>query len=241
MTALEASQVDAETKSAGRGVPSRTPAGPLLRLDQVQAATVVEQPFRHIVGVNVVDAGQASAIDRDFPDIRKSGFFVTEDLEDCGPAMQALLDEIAAPEFSRIVGEKLGLDLVGRPQMAMVRKWSGPRDGRPHTDGLDKAATALIYLNDHWDGGAGALRYLEGPDVDGPGTEAIPPVFGVLTAFARSDTSWHGHPTFVGERRVIQLFWMVDEAAAGRKKRRHKRQSFWRFLRPALKENAVTG
>ena len=206
MTALEASQVDAETKSAGRGVPSRTPAGPLLRLDQVQAATVVEQPFRHIVGVNVVDAGQASAIDRDFPDIRKSGFFVTEDLEDCGPAMQALLDEIAAPEFSRIVGEKLGLDLVGRPQMA-----------------------------------AGALRYLEGPDVDGPGTEAIPPVFGVLTAFARSDTSWHGHPTFVGERRVIQLFWMVDEAAAGRKKRRHKRQSFWRFLRPALKENAVTG
>ncbi len=240
MAALDASQVDAGTKSSSRKA-SPALAAPLLRLDQVLAAEVVDTPFRHVIGMNVVDPAQAAAIDRDFPNIRKSGFFETEDLDDCGPAMRALLDEIAAPEFSRIVGEKLGIDLVGRPQMAQVRKWSGPRDGRPHTDGLDKAATCLIYLNDHWDGGAGALRYLEGPDVDGPGAEAIAPVFGALTAFARSDSSWHGHPTFVGERRVIQLFWMVDEAAAGRKKRRHKRQSFWRFLRPALKENAVTG
>lgn len=236
MAALDVSEPEARTKPS-----TATPGGPFLRLDQVAAADVIDKPFRHIVGSGVVDPAQSGAIDRDFPDIRKSGFFETHDLEHCGPAMQALLDEIAAPEFSRLVGDKLGIDLVGRPQMAMVRKWSGPRDGRPHTDGLDKAATALIYLNDAWDGGAGALRYLEGPDVDGPGTEAIPPVFGMLTAFGRADNSWHGHPTFVGERRVIQLFWMVDEAAAGRKKRRHKRQSFWRFLRPALKDTSAAG
>jgi hypothetical protein len=226
MAAIDTSQVEAAGKSSRPKVSK--PKAPLLQLDKVAAAGVIDKPFRHVVGAAVVDSSQAATIER-------------EDIEGCGPAMDALLDEIAAPEFSRIIGEKLGIDLVDRPQMLMVRKWSGPRDGRPHTDGLDKAATCLIYLNDDWDGGAGALRYLEGPDVEGPGTEAIPPVFGMLTAFARSDSSWHGHPTFVGERRVIQLFWMVDEAAAGRKKRRHKRQGFWRFLRPALKDGVSNG
>src|ERR1700761_529837 len=204
-----------------------------LRLDLVERAEMIEAPFRHLRSANVLDPPAAAAIHRDFPPIRKSGFFPAEGLA-CGPAFQALLDAMAAPAFSRMVGDKLGIDLTQRPQMAMVRKWSGPRDGRAPTDGLDKVATALLYLNPPWTSPAGALRYLEGPDLDGPGTTPIPPTFGALTCFARSDRSWHGHKPFVGERRVIQLFWVVDEAAAGRKKSRDKRQGFWRFLRPSL-------
>jgi hypothetical protein len=75
------------------------------------------------------------------------------------------------------------------------------------------------------------LRYLVGPDQDGLGTSAIAPVFGVFTAFASSGTSWHGHPLFVGERRVVQVFWVRDEAAAERKAQEHGRQSLWRMLR----------
>jgi SM-20-related protein len=204
-----------------------------LRLDLVERIETVEAPFRHLKAGNVLDPRAAAAIHRDFPAIRKSGFIPADDL-DCGPAFKALLDALAAPAFSRILGDKLGIDLGSRPQMAMVRRWSGPRDGRAHTDGLDKAATALLYLNPDWADGAGALRYLEGPDLDGPGSAPIPPLFGALTCFARSDRSWHGHKPFVGERRVIQLFWMVDGAAMQRKQRRHRRQGFLRFLRPAM-------
>ena len=65
-----------------------------------------------------------------------------------GPAFQKLLDDVRSPEFSRIVGEKLDRDLLNRPQMIVVRKWSALKDGNPHTDGMDKVATALVYLND---------------------------------------------------------------------------------------------
>ena len=100
-------------------------------------------------------------------------------------------------------------------------------------DGLDKVATALVYLNDDWrPEEGGALRYLESEDLDGPGTDPIPATFGAFTAFARSDTSWHGHKPFAGERRVVQLFWLVDEAAAARKDKRHKRTHILKALWP---------
>ncbi len=117
--------------------------------------------------------------------------------------------------------------------MIVVRKWSATKDGRPHTDGLDKVATALVYLNDDWTADGGALRYLESADIDGPGSAPIPARYGAFTAFARSDSSWHGHKPFAGERRVVQLFWLVDEAAAARKDKRHKRphvlKALWTF------------
>lgn len=202
----------------------------LLRIDRIRNATVSDEPFRHVLATDVVSPDFAGALHRDMPEITKTGFFEAEGL-DCGPWFKALLDAMAAPAFSEIIGKKLGLDLVSRPQLLMVRKWSGPRDGRPHTDGVDKAATALLYLNPAWESYEGALRYLQGPDLEGPGTAPIPPVFGTLTAFARSETSWHGHPQFIGERRVIQLFWMVDEAALARKHSRHHRQLFVRWFR----------
>ena len=46
--------------------------------------------------------------------------------------------------------------------------------------------------------------------------------------------AWQNAGKSVGERRVIQLFWMVDGGAMQRKQRRHRRQGFLRFLRPAM-------
>lgn len=203
----------------------------MLNLEKLAERPTTRAPFPHLTADGLLAEADREALNRDFPDERRSGFFPVEQLT-YGPAFAKLLEDVKSPEFSRIVGAKLDRDLVDRPQMIVVRKWSASKDGNPHTDGQDKVATALVYLNDDWGAENGALRFLEGPDLDGPGTDPIPPRFGAFAAFARSDTSWHGHKPFAGERRVLQVFWLVDAAAAERKNRRHQRTNFFKSLWP---------
>ncbi len=203
----------------------------MLKLDVLAAQPATPTPFTHVTAVGLLDESDREALARDFPEERRTGFFPVEQLT-YGPAFEQLLQDVRSPAFSRIVGEKLGRDLVSRPQMIVVRKWSATKDGNPHTDGKDKVATALVYLNDDWGEGAGALRFLETSDLDGPGTATIPPRYGAFAAFARTDSSWHGHKPFAGERRVLQIFWLVDGDAAERKNRRHARSKLIKSLWP---------
>jgi hypothetical protein len=204
----------------------------MLNLAALAATPPTPEPFNHIEAEGLLDEADRDGLAADFPDPKKTGFFPVEELT-YGPRFAQLIAHMRTPEFSRIVGEKLGKDLLSRPQMIVVRKWSALKDGRVHTDGLDKVATALIYLNDDWNPEAGgALRFLAGPDLDGPGTPPIPARYGGFAAFARSDSSWHGHKPFAGERRVVQLFWLVDEAAAARKDKRHRRTHFLKAIWP---------
>ncbi len=201
----------------------------MLRLDVLAEQPTTLAPFPHLTAQGLLGDAEKAQLARDFPDEGKTGFFPVEQLS-YGPAFRQLLDELDAPEFSRIVGGKLDRDLVDRPKMIVVRKWSAAKDGRPHTDGRDKVATALVYLNDDWASEGGALRFLEGPDLDGPGADPILARYGGFAAFARADDSWHGHKPFVGERRVVQVFWLTDADAAVRKTRRHKRSNFLKAL-----------
>ncbi len=203
----------------------------MLRLEALTSRPATLSPFRHLTAEDLLPDAAREALARDFPDPKKTGFFPIEGLS-YGPAFAELLADVRAPAFSRAVGEKLERDLEHRPQMIVVRKWSAAKDGGVHTDGQDKVATALIYLNDDWTAEGGALRFLAGPDLDGPGTDPIPARYGRFAAFARADDSWHGHKPFAGERRVLQIFWLVDDAAAERKTRRHKRTAFWKALWP---------
>ena len=136
------------------------------------------------------------------------------------PSFKALLEEVRSEPFARAIGDKLGINLIGKPSWVTVRKWSALKDGRPHTDGADKLASALIYLN-HEGGSGGNLRFLAGPDQDGPGTDEIDPSFGNFIAFPRLANSWHGHTPYEGERRVVQIAWLVNEDAVARKAKRH--------------------
>ena len=204
------------------------PQSAVLQLDRLAAQPATPAPFRHLTADGVLATEAKEDLARDFPDESKAGFFPVEQLS-YGPSFARLLDDLRAPEFSRIVGEKLNRELVDRPKMIVVRKWSAAKDGRPHTDGQDKVATALVYLNDDWTVDGGALRFLEGPDLDGPGADPIPARYGGFAAFARADDSWHGHKPFAGERRVVQVFWLKDEDAAARKTRRHKRNNFFKL------------
>ncbi len=204
------------------------PESALLQLDRLAEQPATPVPFPHLTAVGVLAAEAKQDLARDFPDETKAGFFPVEQLS-YGPSFAKLLDDLHQPDFSRIVGEKLNRDLVDRPKMIVVRKWSATKDGRPHTDGQDKVATALVYLNDDWTADGGALRFLEGPDLDGPGSAPIPARYGGFAAFARADDSWHGHKPFAGERRVVQVFWLKDEDAAARKTKRHKRTNFFKL------------
>jgi hypothetical protein len=202
---------------------------PLLSLETLAARPAATSPFPHLTAEGLLPETLKVDLARDFPDESKTGFFPVEQLS-YGESFAKLLEDLRSPEFSRIVGEKLNRDLVNRPQMIVVRKWSASKDGRPHTDGEDKVATALVYLNDDWGSEGGALRFLAGPDLDGPGTDPIPARYGGFAAFARTDDSWHGHKPFAGERRVVQVFWLKDEDAAARKTKRHKRTNFLKAL-----------
>jgi len=49
---------------------------------------------------------------------------------------------------------------------------------------------------------------------------------GNVFAFLRSDKSWHGHRPFAGERKVIQIAWVKDQAELDRKKKRNSTAQF---------------
>jgi len=58
----------------------------------------------------------------------------------------------------------------------------------------------------------------------------VPPTAGTLLAFRRGERSWHGHETFVGPRRVIQLNWVTDMAVVRREQRRHRFSAWTKAL-----------
>ena len=201
----------------------------MLRYDQIESTPASDYPFRHVIGAGVMPPEDEGQIAVDFPKIDKTGFFPPEEFE-MGPSFKALLAEVRSPAFAKAIGDKLGIDLSGKPVLVTVRKWSALKDGRPHTDGMDKLASALIYLNHDWEQTDGRLRFLEGPDQDGPGTEEISPAYGSFIAFPRLDNSWHGHKPFAGERRVVQIAWLVNQDAMARKAKRHGITGFLKKL-----------
>jgi SM-20-related protein len=80
----------------------------------------------------------------------------------------------------------------------------------------------LVYMNDAWNEAEdGRLRVLyDGEHVE-PYACEVPPTMGTVFGFLRSDTSWHGHKPFSGERRVVQTAWIRDAGELERKKSRN--------------------
>ncbi|HMO29143.1 2OG-Fe(II) oxygenase [Enterovirga sp.] len=202
-----------------------------LNLDSVRAARAEHAPYNYMIAEDVILPDARDPLRSDFPAITEPGFFPEEDLERTG-SFASLLEEMKGPDLSRIVSEKLDIDLVDKPKMITIRKLSAAKDGRIHTDSESKIATLLVYLNDAWNASAeGRLRVLRnGTDFDDM-AEEISPVTGSMFAFRRADNSWHGHKPFVGERRVVQMTWLRSQADVERKK---SRGSFSHMLKKAL-------
>ena len=72
-----------------------------------------------------------------------------------------------------------------------------------------------------WPHPGGRLRLLRSPDNLEDMAGEVAPLEGTLVAFRRSDSSFHGHHPFEGERIYVMFNWMVSAQAARRETRRH--------------------
>lgn len=206
-----------------------------INIEGLKSARTGRDPYNFLVGDNFIQSSAVDPLKADYPDLKEPGFFTEADVGSrAHGAFKKLLEDLKSPAVSKIVSEKLDIDLVGKPKMITIRKISQAKDGRIHTDGEAKIATMLTYLNDRWDGtGAGCLRVLRNDKDFDNYVEQISPLTGTVFAFRRSDSSWHGHTPFVGERRVVQMTWLRSEADVARKEKRgalsHSLKKIFRF------------
>ena len=190
-------------------------------LDAFRAMPLEREPYDHLVVSGFLRSDAVGAIETDYPGISGAGSYPLSELR-FGPAFAELIDELQSPAVEGAFAEKFDIDLTGRPTMITVRGRCRARDGRIHTDTEDKLITVLVYLNTDWQNPDGRLRILRsGDDIEDYASE-VPPRAGTLLAFRRGDRSYHGHTSFEGVRRVIQLNWVKDASIVRRERARHR-------------------
>ena len=132
----------------------------ILDISAVRAAPVSREPYAYTLGSNVLNPEAIDDIRRDFPDIAKPGYLTVDEVTLKG-RFKALIDELESDAFSKILGEKFGIDLVSCPRLTTIMRRSQLKYGSIHTDGPSKVLTLLVYMNDAWDApAAGRLRVL---------------------------------------------------------------------------------
>ena len=199
-------------------------------LDAFRATRLEREPYDHLVVSGFLRPDAVRAIGADYPEISKAGSYPLSELK-FGPAFAALIEEMRTPEMESAFADKFDIDLAGRPIMVTVRGQCRAKDGRIHTDTEDKLITVLVYFNNDWQNLDGRLRILRSSDNIEDYASEIPPQAGTLLAFRRSDRSFHGHTSFKGVRRVVQLNWVKDLRVVHRERTRHRYSAkFKRFL-----------
>ena len=191
-------------------------------LDGFNAAPLVSDPYDHLIVPGFLRADAIAEIDRDYPAIDAPGSFPLETVEP-GPAFLRFMDELRGPAVRAAFAEKFQTDLFDRPTTVTVRGHCQAKDGSIHTDTASKILTVLIYMNtEALSGDGGRLRILRSGSDLGDYAAEVPPTAGTLLAFRRGDSSWHGHETYVGPRRVIQLNWVTNMSVVRREQFRHR-------------------
>ena len=204
-----------------------------LEFERLEAGVSSTEPYTHLLAEDVVSAEQAAEVRRDYPAIDRPGYLPLSKLDAHG-AFAKLIADLQSERLARILGEKLDIDLDGRPRMITVRKLSQMSDGPIHNDSKSKLVTMLLYLNESWDGSSdGCIRVLNGPDDFEDYALEVAPLAGRVFAFKRSEDSWHGHLPFKGERYVIQTTFLTSQAELDRKENRGGIQYFLKKLLPS--------
>ena len=192
-----------------------------LAFGALQATPLGRDPFDHLVVPGFVRAAALDDVNADFPKVDQPGSFPMSELS-FGAAFAALIEELGSERLRLALQEKFDLDLAARPLMCTVRGRCRPADGRIHADSASKILTVLIYVQPAWEAEGGRLRLLRSAhDIEDYAAE-ISPQAGTMLAFRCTETAWHGHKPFEGERRSIQLNWVTGRAVAWREQWRHR-------------------
>lgn len=202
----------------------------MLDIEKLQNTPLETSPYEHVIVPNFIKADALDRILKDYPEIAEGGSFPLSILE-YGQVFQDLIDTLNREEFRHAVEEKFSIDLTGKHTMFTVRGKCRQKDGRVHTDTASKIITVLLYMNPAWEKDGGRLRLLRSNNIDDVASE-IPPVSGTLLLFKRSESSWHGHMPFVGDRKVIQMNWVTHEKYAHNSMTRHKISSLFKKINP---------
>jgi SM-20-related protein len=203
----------------------------LLNLEAFRHTPLVHEPFDHCIIPRFIKPEALDRIQADYPDIKQGGSFPVGTLA-YGPAFETLAQELLGPAMRAVFADKFKLDLSDRPATLTVRGLCRAKDGKIHVDSKTKLITVLLYLNATWENPGGRLRLLrDGQSLENYFAE-VPPAQGTLICFRNGPNAWHGHKSFNGQRRVLQLNWVVDEAAANASARRHGLSAWVKRMNP---------
>ena len=131
----------------------------VLDADALSKAVLVAEPYPYLVIDSLIRREALPAVVETFPELGKRGSFPLDAVR-CSGAFATLMEEMQSPELRKQIGERLGMDLDGKPPMVTLRGHTDTKDGHIHTDSKDKLVTVLLYLNPGWQAPEGRLRVL---------------------------------------------------------------------------------
>jgi hypothetical protein len=173
----------------------------------MEALTVVDHPFPHVVADGMWDDRLLAKVVAEFPDPSDGRWRTYENHlegkyegppEMWGPATRLMVERLGSAEFCTALGVLFGIDDLnmqtiggGYHLIPPGGKLGVHADFNRGDDGLYRRLNLLIYLNDGWtDDDGGHLELWDGDHC----VERILPTFNRTIIFATSDTSFHGHP-----------------------------------------------
>jgi len=197
------------------------PKPSVIDIDAVRNAQLSCEPYDYFCGSNFLLQEAIADLRHDFPDIGKPGYLTVDEVSLKG-RFKTLIEEVEGPELTEALSQKFGRNLHPYPRLTTIMRRSQAKYGAIHTDSASKIMTILVYMNDAWETDQGGrLRVLYDDEHYEPYAFEVPPTMGHIFAFLRSDKSWHGHTPFTGERKVVQVAWVKDQAELDRKKKRN--------------------
>ena len=154
----------------------------LIDLDALCAAPLTREPFTFTVVKDAIRANDAAAIRADFPTIADSGLMPVEATRP-GPRFRELIEEMKSDVVARAIGEKFGVDLVGR---AATHQASDLETYRRRDLASPSQRPPALCFDEGVDGvGHGGVRRADGPDIV-LGTRPIEPILSLARSLQQA-------------------------------------------------------
>ena len=199
----------------------------ILNLGALRNSSVELTPFSYLCIDNFINPSHQQEVADSFPRVLLNGSVPLQQLEYRG-AFATLMTEMQNDELRHLIAEKFEMNLTNRPCFVTVRANARRKDGRIHADTKSKLITVLLYLNSSWESQNGRLRLLYNNHDLNHYAKEITPTLGRCLIFKVTPNCWHGHPSYVGPRRAIQLNYLVDETALQRHLAKHTQSAKWK-------------